>query len=56
MIDRSNSEWLRGFGDRQTNRLMDICDSRVAFATENFSANLDKLEHAKRCENVKILG
>ena len=24
----------RGFGDRQTDRQMDICNSRVAFATE----------------------
>jgi len=39
MVDRSNSERLRGFGDRLmdrlTNRQMDICYSRVAFATEN---------------------
>ena len=32
--DMHNFERLRGFGDRQTDRQMDICDSRVAFATE----------------------
>ena len=31
MADRSNIERLRGFDNGQ----MDICDSRVAFATEN---------------------
>ena len=36
MVDRFNSERLRGFCDRQT----DICNSRVAFATENW-ANFD---------------
>ena len=35
MVDRSNSERLRGFGDRQTDGRPDNCDSRVAFATEN---------------------
>ena len=35
MVDRSNSERPRGFGDGQTDRRMDICYSRVAFATEN---------------------
>ena len=35
MVNRSNSERLRGFDVRQTNGLTDICDSRVAFATEN---------------------
>ena len=28
---------FRGFGDRRTNRRTDICDCRVAFATENIS-------------------
>ena len=27
---------LRGFADRQMNRRTDICDCRVAFATEKF--------------------
>ena len=39
MVDRSNSERLRGFCDRQTDGQTDpqtdICNSRVAFATEN---------------------
>ena len=35
MANRSNSERLRGFFVRQTEGRMDICDSRVAFATEN---------------------
>ena len=34
MADKSDSERLRGFDDRQTNELTDICNSRVAFATE----------------------
>ena len=40
MADRNNSERLRGFcnlqTDGQTDGRTDICDSRVAFATENF--------------------
>ena len=39
IVDRSNSDRLRGFCDRQ----MDICDCRVAFATEN--DNQIKQEH-----------
>ena len=43
MADRSNSERLRGFCDRRTDRQTDvqtdICDSRVAFATENIFGN-----------------
>ena len=39
MADRLDSERLRGFDfrwtDRQTDRQTDICDCRVAFATEN---------------------
>ena len=35
MVDRFNSERLRGFCDRQMDRLTDICNSRVDFATEN---------------------
>ena len=39
MVDWSNSERLRGFCDRQTDRQTDgqtdICNCRVAFATEN---------------------
>ena len=35
MADRSNSERLRGFCDRWTDGQTDICDSRLAFATEN---------------------
>ena len=30
-----DSERLRGFCDRQMDRLTDICNSRVDFATEN---------------------
>jgi len=32
---------LRGFGDRRTNERTDICDCRVAFATENIISNND---------------
>ena len=39
MVDRLDSERLRGFCDRrtdvQTDGQTDICDSRVAFVTEN---------------------
>ena len=34
MIDSSNSERLRGFCDWRMDRQTDICDCRVAFATE----------------------
>ena len=36
---RINSDRLRGFYDEQTDRWTDICDSRVAFATENLITN-----------------
>ena len=32
---------LRGFADERTNKWTDICDCRVAFATENFKHALD---------------
>ena len=35
MADRLESDRLRGFCDRQKDGQTDICDSRVAFATEN---------------------
>ena len=34
MVNRSDSERLRGFGNGLTDRRTDICDCRVAFATE----------------------
>ena len=34
MVNRSNYERLSGFYDRQMDGHMDICNSRVAFATE----------------------
>ena len=38
MVDRSNSDRLRGLvTDGQTDRQTDICDYRVAFATEKRS-------------------
>ena len=37
MVDRSNSERLRGFCDRQTDRWTDICYSRVTFTTEKMT-------------------
>ena len=50
--------------ERQTDRRMDICDSRVAFATENVTSNyifrltfcpisgfLSQCDHAKRCQD-----
>jgi len=46
MVNRSDSERLRGFCDRQTDRRMDICDSRVAVATENSIISL----FFSRCE------
>ena len=36
----ADSERLRGFDDSQTDRQTDICDSRVAFATEKEQINL----------------
>ena len=35
MADMHDSERLRGFGNRWTDRWTDICDCRVAFTTEN---------------------
>ena len=35
MVNRSYSERQRGFCDRQTDGQTDICNCRVAFATEN---------------------
>ena len=41
MVDRSDSERLRGFCNRLTDRQTDICNSRVAFATENDGSMID---------------
>ena len=38
-LDRSDIERLKGFCDGLTDRQMDICDCRVAFANENFLRN-----------------
>ena len=54
MTDRLDSERLRGFDfrrtdrqtGRQTDRWTDICDCRVAFATENTNANISFVSHA----------
>ena len=35
MVKDDDFKLLRGFGYRQTDRLMEICECRVAFATEN---------------------
>jgi len=35
MVNRSNSDRLRGFCNGQTDSQTNICHSRVAFATEN---------------------
>ena len=60
MAYRSNSERLRGFRDRCTDIWTDICDSKVAFATEmesdkSISLTINIVESAiKRCsENIK---
>ena len=39
IADRLDSEIMRGFCDRQIDRLTDICNSRVAFATEKSKLN-----------------
>ena len=44
MVDRSNSERLRGFGNGLTDRWTDICDCRVAFATENSKPDKSNIE------------
>ena len=41
MMKDDDFKLLRGFGDGRTNERTDICDCRVAFATENAS----HLEH-----------
>ena len=38
MVDRDESERQKGFGDRQT----DICDSRVAFASDKTFSSYEK--------------
>ena len=43
------SERLRGFCDRQTDRQMDICNCRVAFATENTYFNMNVFEGVFSC-------
>ena len=48
MVDRSDSERLRGFCDGLMDRQTDICDSRVAFATENNILG-GKPTHGKLC-------
>ena len=37
MMKDDDFKLLRGFADRQTDKRTDICDCRVAFATENHS-------------------
>ena len=37
MMKDDDFKLLRGFGYRQTDRLTDICECKVAFATENYS-------------------
>ena len=48
MADRLDFERLRGFDfrltDRQTDGQTDICDSRVAFATEKFTFTTENVE------------
>ena len=39
MANRHDSERLRGFCDRLTDRQTDICDSRVTFETEKSPSN-----------------
>ena len=57
MVDRSNSERLRGFGDRQTDRWMDICYFRVAFATETLTRSRPRIclpiWHLNVCKTAK---
>ena len=35
MLKNDDFKMLRGFGDRLTDKRTDVCDCRVAFATEN---------------------
>ena len=44
MADMHEFERLRGFGDGRTDRQMDICDCRVAFATENIHLYLETIK------------
>ena len=53
MADRLDSERLRGFDFRRTDRRTDICDCRVAFATEN-EYLLHALEVAKGRKFEKV--
>ena len=53
MADRLDFERLRGFDFRRTDRRTDICDCRVAFATEN-EYLLHALEVAKGRKFEKV--
>ena len=43
MMKDEDFKLLKGFALRRTNRRTDICDCRVAFATENFDSLILKL-------------
>ena len=40
MMKDDDFKLLRGFADRLTDRQTDICDCRVAFATEKFPSKM----------------
>ena len=54
MADRLDSERLRGFDFRRTDRRTDICDCRVAFATENMVAKLENFKNLMEKQGGKI--
>ena len=55
MVDRSNSEKLRGFCDWQTDCQMDSCNSRVAFATERYNEHILPVQGGKKVDECDHL-
>ena len=52
MMDNNyDSERLRGFDKRKTDRQLDICNTRVAFATENVHEK-DKNKPSVKCNRI----
>ena len=56
MANKHDSERQIGFYDGQSDRLMDICDSRVAFVTENGLKHKSSLRLLADIYHIRPLG
>ena len=56
MANKHDSERQIGFYDGQSDRLMDICDSRVAFMTENGLKHKSSLRLLADIYHIRLLG